>query len=86
MRVRLNQKAVNMFERQTEKVTKHIHVGKYAANVEITHHYDGSGWEPTIDVEDVYKLERVRAALRAGDVAAAAREARVFELVPLAVQ
>jgi hypothetical protein len=54
--------------------------------VEITHHYDGSGWEPTIDVEDVRKLERVRAALRAGDVAAASREAKVFELVPLAVK
>jgi hypothetical protein len=52
-----------MFERQTKKTIKHIHEGKYAANVEITHHYDGSGWEPTIDVEDVRKLERVRAAL-----------------------
>jgi hypothetical protein len=67
-------------------MTQHIHVGKYAANVEITHHYDGTGWEPTIEVADVQKLERVRAALRAGDVAAAAKEAKVFELVPLAVQ
>ena len=72
-----------MFERQTKNVTSLIHEGKYAARVEITHHYDGSGWEPTIDVKDIQKLERVRAALRAGDVAAAAREAKVFELVPL---
>jgi hypothetical protein len=85
MRVRLDQKVVNMFERQTEKITEHIHVGKYAANVEITHHYSGFGWEPTIDAEDVRKLERVRAALRAGDLSAAAKEAKVFELVPLAV-
>ena len=77
---------MNMFERQTKKVTNLIHEGKYAARVEITHHYDGSGWEPTIDVEDIRKLERVRAALRAGDVAAAAKEAKVFELVPLAVK
>ena len=75
-----------MFDRETEKVTSLIHEGKYAARVEITHHYDGSGWDPTIDVEDVRKLERVRAALRAGDVAAAAKEAKVFELVPLDVK
>ena len=74
-----------MFERETKRVTSLIHEGKYAARVEITHHYDGSGWEPAIDVEDVRKLERVRAALRALDVAAAAKEAKVFELVPVAV-
>jgi hypothetical protein len=72
--------------RETEKTVKHIHEGKYAADVEILLHYSGSGWEPTIDAEDVYKLERVRAALRAGDVAAAAKEAKVFELLPLAGQ
>jgi hypothetical protein len=72
--------------RETKKTIKHIHVGKYAANVEITHHYDGSGWEPAIDAEDVHKLERVRAALRAGDLEAAAKEAKVFELLPLAGQ
>jgi hypothetical protein len=83
---RLAKDDANMFERGTEKTTKHIHEGKYLAQVEITHHYDGSGWEPTITVEDVRKLERVRAALRARDVAAAAREAKVFELVPLAVK
>ena len=75
-----------MFERQTKRVTNLIHEGKYAARVEITHHYDGSGWEPAIDANDIRKLERVRAALRAGDVAAAAQEAKVFELVPLDVK
>ena len=86
MRVRVERKAVSMFERQTEKVTNLIHEGKYAARVEITHHYDGSGWEPAIDAEDIEKLECVRAALRAGDVAAAAKEAKVFELVPVDVK
>jgi hypothetical protein len=71
---------------ETEKTVRHIHEGKYAADVEILLHYSGSGWEPTIDAEDVYKLERVRDALRAGNVAAAAKEAKVFELVPLAMQ
>jgi hypothetical protein len=75
-----------MNERETKKTIKHVHEGKYAADVEIVLRYDSSGWEPAIDAEDVYKLERVRAALRAGDVAAAAKEAKVFELVPLAVK
>lgn len=72
-----------MIERR-EPVTHHIHEGHFAADVSITHHYSGSGWDPTIDREDVEKLERVRLALRRGDVAAAAKEAKVFELLPLA--
>jgi hypothetical protein len=63
---------------------KHIHEGKFAADVTITLHYDDTGWDPTIDRPDIEKLERVRLALRRGDVAAAAKEAKVFELMPLA--
>jgi hypothetical protein len=68
-------------ERQT---IKHIHEGHLAADVSITLHYDDTGWDPTIDRVDVEKLDRVRLALRRGDVAAAAKEAKVFELMPLA--
>jgi hypothetical protein len=64
-----------------EKTIKHVHEGKYAADVEIVLHYDGSGWDPTIDATDVEKLGRVRIALRNGDLAAAANEAKVFELL-----
>jgi hypothetical protein len=63
---------------------KHIHEGNLAADVAITLHYDQTGWDPTIDRGDVEKLDRVRLALRRGDVAAAAKEAKVFELMPLA--
>jgi hypothetical protein len=69
---------------RTEKVTEKIEVGRYLAKVEITHHYDGSGWDPTIDRFDIEKLDRVTRALRAGDVAAASKDAAVFELMPLA--
>jgi hypothetical protein len=62
-----------MTDTRTQKTVKHIHEGKYAADVRITLHYDGSGWDPTIDREDVEKLERVRLALRNGDIAAAAK-------------
>lgn len=73
-----------MTETRAEKTVKHIHEGKYAADVWITLHYDGSGWDPTIDRQDIEKLDRVRFALRHGDVAAAAKDAKVFELLPLA--
>jgi hypothetical protein len=69
---------------RTRRITKHIHEGLYAADVEITLIYDGSGWDPGIGPADVEKLDRVARALRRGDVATAAKEAKVFELMPLA--
>ncbi len=71
---------------RTEKVTEQIQEGRYLAKVEITHHYDGSGWDPTIDRLDIEKLARVTHALRAGDVKAATRDAEVFELHPVAAE
>jgi hypothetical protein len=61
-----------------------IHEGHFAAEVEIGIDDDGSPWGPTVLKEDVVKLDRVRLALRRGDVSAAAKEAKVFELMPLA--
>lgn len=72
-----------MIEKRTEQTIKHIHEGKYAADVSITFHYDGSGWDPTIDSNDVEKLERVQLALRRGDIAAAAQDAKIYELLPI---
>ncbi|MHB8895117.1 MAG: hypothetical protein ACYC99_08085 [Candidatus Geothermincolia bacterium] len=43
------------------------------------------GWSPYLSVEDAYKLDDVRDALRRGDLAAAARQSRVFTLTPIAV-
>ena len=64
---------------------KLIHEGRYAAEVEVTLHYeDEIDWSPTIGPDDVEKLDRVTRALKKGDVAAVAKEAKVFELMPLA--
>ena len=64
---------------------KHIHEGRYAAEVEVTLHYDDEiDWSPTIGPDDVEKLDRVTRALKNGDIKAAAKEAKVFELLPLA--
>ena len=61
-----------------------IHEGRYAAEVEVTNVNDNSPWSPIVEKEDVFKTDRVRLALRRGDVKAAAKEAKVFELMPLA--
>ena len=73
-----------MMPERTERTIKHIHEGKYVADVEVVLHYDDKAWNPTLLPPDIEKLERVRLALRRGDVKAAAREAKVFELLPLA--
>lgn len=61
-----------------------IHEGKYAAEVAIELIEDETAWPPYLTPADVTKLDAVRLALRAGDLAAASRHARVFELTPVA--
>ena len=43
------------------------------------------GWSPYLALEDAYRLDDVRDALRRGDIHAANRQARVFSLTPVAV-
>jgi hypothetical protein len=62
---------------------KLIHEGKYAAEVSVVLIEDDSGWSPLLSVEDAAKLEAVRLALKAGDIAAASKHGRVFELRPV---
>ena len=64
--------------------TQLIHEGRYAAEIQLTVDEEGSPWGPTVSKDDVFKLDRVRHALRRGDVAAAAKDAKVFEMLPLA--
>jgi hypothetical protein len=62
---------------------KFIHEGKYAAEVAVELIEDEVGWSPYLSLEDVRKLEKVRLALRNGDLASAAKLARVYELLPV---
>lgn len=62
---------------------KLVHEGQYAAEVEVELIYDDQGWSPYLSIEDAYKLDDVRDALRRGDIEAAAKLARVFRLTPL---
>jgi hypothetical protein len=62
-----------------------IREGKYAAEVPVELIDEGGegGWSPYLSLDDARKLDAVRAALRRGDIAAAAKFGRVFELTPI---
>ncbi|MEK6770100.1 MAG: hypothetical protein AABY62_00455 [Pseudomonadota bacterium] len=63
---------------------KFVHEGKYVAEVDVELLVGETEWSPYLSVEDAYKLDDVREALRRGDIAAAAKLARVFALQPVA--
>lgn len=65
------------------KRTKYVHEGRYVAEVEVALMEDDTGWSPYLSVEDAYKLDDVRDALRQGDLGAAARYGRIYELRPV---
>jgi len=65
--------------------TKRIHEGQYVAEVDIELMVTDEDWSPYLSLEDAYKLDDVREALRRGDVEAAAKLARVFTLTPISV-
>ena len=63
--------------------TKLVHEGQYVAEVDVDLIETDEGWSPYLSVEDAYKLDDVREALRRGDVESATRLARVFKLTPV---
>ncbi len=65
--------------------TKFIHEGQYAAAVEVDWLESDTGWSPYLSVEDAQKLDKVREALRTGNLKKAGQLARVYQLTPLAV-
>jgi len=64
---------------------KFIHEGKYVAEVDVEIIVDDTEWSPYLSVEQAYKLDDVREALRKGDVKEASKQAKVYELHPVAV-
>jgi hypothetical protein len=65
--------------------TKLVHEGNYVAEVDVDYIYTDEGWSPYLSLDDAYKLDDVRDALRHGDLKAATRLAKVFALTPVAV-
>ncbi|MCA1575717.1 MAG: hypothetical protein LC770_14575 [Acidobacteria bacterium] len=65
--------------------TKLVHEGKYVAEVDVELLETGDEWSPYLSLDDAYKLDDIRDALRRGDVKSAAQHGRVFTLTPIAV-
>lgn len=66
------------------KKTKYVHEGQYVAEVDVELLEDETGWSPYLSVEDAYKLDDVREALRRKDLESAAKYGRIYELRPVA--
>jgi hypothetical protein len=63
--------------------TKLVHEGKYVAEVDVELIQTDEAWSPYLSLEDAYKLDDVRNALRRGDIQTASRLGRVFTLTPV---
>ena len=69
---------------KTRKHTKFVQEGEFAAEVQVNLIESEDSWAPYLSLEDAYKLDDMRAALRRGDIEAAAKLGRVYALRPLA--
>ena len=71
---------------KTRPTVELVHEGRYAAEVDVALIETDSEWSPYFSLEDIEKLDAVRLALRSGDLKAAAKLGRVFELKPVAAE
>jgi hypothetical protein len=69
---------------KTRKHIKFVHEGQFVAEVQVDLVESEDSWAPYLSVEDAYKLDDVREALRRGDITAAAQFGRIYALKPLA--
>ena len=68
----------------TKATKKLVREGDLAAEVEVNLVDAEGGWAPYLSLDDAYKLDDVREALRAGDIKRASRLAsRVYRLTPV---
>ena len=69
----------------TRRYKKFVHEGEYVAEVEVELIESQESWTPYISLEDAYKLDDVRKALRRKDLKAASRLAQIYSLKPITV-
>jgi len=65
------------------RCSKVVREGPYVAEVDVDLIETDEGWSPYLSLEDAYKLDDVREALRRGDVKSAAQLGRIFTLTPV---
>ena len=66
----------------TTRTTRFVHGGQYVAEVEVEMTITDEGWSPYLSLDDAYKLDDVRQALRDGDVKRASLLAKVIKISP----
>jgi hypothetical protein len=64
---------------------KLVHEGQYVAEVDIELLETEDEWSPYLSLEDAYKLDDVREALRQGNITAASQYGKVYTLTPVAM-
>ncbi len=64
---------------------KYVHEGEYVSEVDVELINAEKEWAPYLSLDDAYKLDDVREALRRGDLESATKKARVFTLQPIAI-
>lgn len=65
------------------RYTKMIHEGRYVAEVEVNMIYTDEGWSPYLSLDDAYKIDDVREALKQGDLKSATKIAKIYTLTPV---
>jgi hypothetical protein len=74
-------KEADMSARSTKKLVRE---GEFVAEVDVTLLEAEGNWTPYLSLDDAYKLDDVRDALRTGDVKRASQLAnRVYRLTPV---
>jgi hypothetical protein len=68
---------------RSRKKTKYVHVGRYVAEVDVQLIEDETEWSPYLSLEDAYRLDDVREALKREDLEAASALGRVYEMHPV---
>ena len=62
---------------------KLVRESRYVAEVDVEIREEENGWSLYLSLDDAYKLDDAREALRRGDLAAASRSSRVHSLTPV---
>jgi hypothetical protein len=70
-------------EFRSKNIVKFVREGRYATEVSVELIEDETGWSPYLSLEDAQKLDAVRQAFKAGDIAEAAKHGSVGELMPV---
>ena len=71
---------------KSSTIKEYIHEGRLVVEVDVTLIETESEWSPYYSIQDVRKMEAARNALRQGDLDAARKLGRVYEMTLVAAE